>query len=109
MDDQGQQPAAQKKIAIDIPKELSPVYGNLAFISHKQMEFFLDFAQILPHSPRGNIVSRVIMTPLHAKLLQNALAQNVAKYEQQFGPIKLPGDTMADHFFGFTEPGKPEE
>lgn len=104
-----QEPTSQKKIAIDIPKDLTPVYGNLAFISHKHMEFFLDFAQILPHSPRGSIVSRVIMTPLHAKLLQNALAQNLAKYEQQFGPIKLPGDTMADHFFGFTEPGRPEE
>ena len=104
-----QEQTAPKKIAIDIPKELAPVYGNLVFISHKQMEFFLDFAQILPHSPRGNIVSRIIMTPLHAKLLQHALAQNLAKYEQQFGPIKLPGDAMADHFFGFNEPGKPEE
>ncbi|MEM7116512.1 MAG: DUF3467 domain-containing protein [Chloroflexota bacterium] len=108
MSDKPNKPAkpAAKKVAIDIPKDLKPVYGNLAFITHKHMEFFIDFAQIMPHSPRGSLVSRVIMSPMHAKLLHNALATNLANYERQYGQIKLPGDTIADQFFGFTEENK---
>lgn len=104
-----QNPTPSKKMAIDIPKDLKAVYGNLAFITHKNMEFFVDFAQLLPHSPRGSLVSRVIMSPMHAKLLHNALATNIANYERQYGKIKLPGDRMADQFFGFTEENKKEE
>jgi len=33
------------------------------------------------------ILSRILTTPVHAKQLLKALAQNIALYEQQFGPI----------------------
>ena len=102
---QQQQPKpGQKKIAIDIPKELTAVYANLAFISHTPGEIVLDFAQVLPRMPRGRVLSRVIMSPMHAKMLQNALAQNVANYERQFGEIRLP-TSLADQFFRFPQQG----
>ena len=94
----------QKKVAIDIPKELTAVYANLAFISHTPGEMVLDFAQMLPRMPRGQVLSRVIMSPMHAKMLQNALAQNIANYERQFGEIRLP-TTLADQFFRFPQQG----
>ncbi|MCA9896785.1 MAG: DUF3467 domain-containing protein [Ardenticatenaceae bacterium] len=94
----------QKKVAIDIPKELTAVYANLAFISHTPGEMVLDFAQMLPRMPRGRVLSRVIMSPMHAKMLQNALAQNVANYERQFGEIRLPTN-LADQFFRFPQQG----
>ena len=82
----------QKRIAIDIPKELTAVYA------------VLDFAQVLPRMPRGRVLSRVIMSPMHAKMLQNALAQNIANYERQFGEIRLP-TSLADQFFRFPQQG----
>ena len=97
-------PTPKKRIAIDIPKELTAVYANLAFISHTPGEIILDFAQVLPRMPHGRVLSRVIMSPMHAKMLQNALAQNIANYERQFGEIRLP-TSLADQFFRFPQQG----
>jgi hypothetical protein len=94
----------QKRIAIDIPKELAAVYANIAFISHTPGEIVLDFAQVLPRMPRGRVLSRVIMSPMHAKMLQSALAQNIANYERQYGEIRLP-TSLADQFFRFPQQG----
>ncbi|MCP4428876.1 MAG: DUF3467 domain-containing protein [Chloroflexi bacterium] len=97
-------PQAGKKIAIDIPKDVKAVYANLAFISHTPAEMVLDFAQILPRMPRGSILSRVIMSPMHAKMLHQALGQNLANYERQFGKINMP-TSIADQFFRFPQQG----
>lgn len=101
---------AQKRISIDLPKELKPVYANVAFISHTPAEMVFDFAQVLPRSPRGSVEARVIMTPMHAKMLQAALAQNIANYERQFGEIRIPqrGSALADSFFRFPQDGSGE-
>jgi hypothetical protein len=97
-------PQTPKKIAIDVPKDVTAVYANLAFISHTPAEIVLDFGQILPRMPRGTIKSRVIMSPMHAKLLHKALGQNIANYERQFGEIRMPS-TIADQFFRFPQQG----
>ncbi len=97
----------KKRVNIHIPKDLKPVYANVAFISHSLGELVIDFAQVLPRSPRGNVQARVIMTPMHAKMLQMALAQNLAKFESQFGEIRLPhtGSALANNFFRFPSEG----
>lgn len=106
------QPAQPKKKRVNIrmPKDLAPVYANIAFISHSLAELVIDFAQVLPRSPRGTVQARVVMTPMHAKMLQMALAQNLANYERQFGEIRLPqsGSALANNFFRFPQDG-PEE
>ena len=95
-------PNKPKQISIDIPKSLTAVYANIAFISHTPAEIVLDFAQVLPRMPRGTVQARVIMSPMHAKMLHAALSQNLANYERQFGPIKLPQQiNLADQFFRF--------
>lgn len=92
----------QKKISIELPKELEAEYANLAFITHTPAEIVLDFAQYLPRMPKGQVVSRIIMSPMHAKLLQLALAQNIQKYEQQFGEIRVPQrPNLADQLFRY--------
>lgn len=96
----------KKKIAIEVPSDLEAAYANLAFITHTPAEIVLDFAQYLPRMPKGKIVSRVIMSPMHAKMLQSALAQNIANYERQFGEIRMPQRTsLADELFRF-RPGE---
>lgn len=97
-------PPPPQKIAIDIPKDVTAVYANLAFISHTPAEMVLDFAQMLPRMPRGTVKARVIMSPMHAKLLHKALGQNIANYERQFGEIRMP-TTIADQFFRFPQQG----
>lgn len=64
------------------------VYCNLALINHSPSEFVLDFIQLMPGVQQANVRSRVILAPLHAKRLLDALQQNVANFEQQFGEIK---------------------
>lgn len=91
-----------KRLTVDIPANTPVVYANLAFISNSLGEIVLDFAQVLPRMPKGNVVARVIMSPMHAKMLQLALGQNVANYERQFGEIQLPQQpSIADRFFRF--------
>ncbi len=87
-------------IPIEIPLDLQPVYGNLARIAHAPTEFVLDFARFLPGDVKATVTSRVILSPAGAKLLLQALTENVARYEATFGVINLPNSaTLADHLF----------
>lgn len=98
-----------KKIAIEIPTQLDAKYANVAFITHTMSEVVLDFAQILPRMPKGYVNARVIMSPLHAKQLQQALGQSIAAFEQQFGEIKVPKvPHIADYLFPPPGPTEPE-
>jgi hypothetical protein len=84
-----QQPEGQQ-INIELgEKEAEGIYSNLAIIAHSPAEFVIDFTRILPGVPKGKVHARIIMTPQHAKLLMNALAENVIKFEDQYGEIKL--------------------
>lgn len=76
------------------PDVAQGTYSNLAIISHSPSEMILDFAQMLPGTPEANIRTRVIMNPIHAKRLLNALADNIQKYENNFGMIKEPSVQM---------------
>lgn len=98
-------PQEPKRISVELPRDLKAVYANLAFISQTPVEMVLDFAQVLPRTPRGNVVSRVVMNPMHAKMLHLALAQTIANYERQFGEIRVPrqGPNLADDFFGMPQ------
>jgi hypothetical protein len=86
--------------SLELPPELQIEYVNLVRIAHSPSELVFDFAQLLPASPSARISSRIIMSPLGAKLFLRALTENLAKYETAFGSINVPGDsTLADHLF----------
>jgi hypothetical protein len=53
---------------------------------------------------RARVQTRIVMTPLNAKLLLNALTENLEKFEAQFGEIIVPTQ-LADHLF---KPPRPE-
>lgn len=65
-------------------------YSNLVVVSHNPTEIILDFAQMLPGIDGAMVRKRIIMNPVHAKRLLAALADNMKKYEQQFGSIIEP-------------------
>lgn len=77
-------------------------YSNLAIITHSPSEFVVDFAQFLPGTPKAKVRSRIIMTPQHAKRLYKALADNISKYESQFGAIRDGGESMPPFTMGPT-------
>ncbi len=64
-------------------------YVNFANIIHSPSEFVIDLGRIVPGRNDVKVYSRVIMTPLHAKQLLQALAQNISLFEQKFGEIKV--------------------
>ena len=63
-------------------------YVNFANIIHSQSEFILDLGRVVPGRTDVKIYSRVILTPLHAKQLLEALGHNLSLYEQKFGEIR---------------------
>ncbi|NND31460.1 MAG: DUF3467 domain-containing protein [Saprospiraceae bacterium] len=78
----------QNQINIELPEEVAEgIYSNLAIISHSHSEFVLDFVRMMPNVPKAKVKARVILTPQHAKRLLRALADNVNKFESQFGVI----------------------
>jgi len=81
-------------------KEAEGIYSNFVVISHSLSEFVLDFARILPGSPKSKVFARVVITPPNVRSLLTALEANVKKYEEQFGKIKSFEQPSKD--IGFT-------
>ena len=104
-------PAQPTGPKINIPEGTEPVYANLARISHSLADIVIDFAQILPGETTANIQSRVVMTPLSAKLLMRALTENLVRYEAVFGEIKIPvNSSLAENLFRpYHTPEPPQE
>ena len=83
---------------LEVPEGVEPQYVNLARIAHSPSDIVIDFAHLLPGETRAKIRSRVVMTPLSAKLLLRALTENIARYEAAFGEIHVPvNSTLADN------------
>ncbi|MBU0984641.1 MAG: DUF3467 domain-containing protein [candidate division Zixibacteria bacterium] len=101
----------QQQINIELrPEEAEGIYANLAMITHSPTEMILDFARIMPRSPKARVLSRIIMTPMHAKLLQKTLEDNIKKFEAQFGEIKVHGQNqMGSKTIGFESGTNTEE
>ena len=85
-----QQPPQQPTIQVTMDDNVSRgEYVNFANIIHSPSEFVIDLGRMMPGRPDVKVYSRVIMTPLHAKQLLEALAQNIALFEQKFGEIRI--------------------
>lgn len=80
----------ETQLNIELSAEIAEgIYSNLAIISHSTSEFVVDFIRIMPGTPKANVKSRIILTPEHTKRLLFALQENIAKFEQQNGKIKI--------------------
>jgi hypothetical protein len=100
----------KRSLNVEMPADLEPIYANFALISHTPSEIVMDLAQMLPNQPKVRVRSRVVMTPLNAKLVLRALQENLAKYEASFGTINVPGegDDLVRAFFGGANPPEQE-
>ena len=94
MSDTPKPPEIQLQIQLD-DAEANGRYVNMALVNHTETEFTLDFIYVQPQQPRAKVLSRIITNPKHMKRLMMAIQDNVAKFEQKFGPIEV------------TDPGTP--
>jgi len=96
------QPSQQVQIKAD-EKELLGLYCNLAMIHHNAEEFTLNFIYLFPNTPQGKLVASIIVSPGHAKRLLRALAENISRYEAQFGSIRETPGTASEPSIGFVQ------
>jgi hypothetical protein len=74
--------------------ELKGRYSNLLRITHTREEFILDFINLVP--PQGIVAARIVTSPGHLKRIIRALATNLERYEQTFGPIQEAAEPNGD-------------
>lgn len=93
----------QNQLNIELSEEIAEgVYSNLAIITHSNAEFIIDFIRMMPGVPKAKVKSRIILTPQHAKRLVAAISDNVRKYEDMHGKIKLEEQAFPMNFGGPT-------
>lgn len=93
-------PNKPKLPPLQITPDIRTEYVNLVRIAHTISEMVFDFAHLLPGGGPPKATSRIIMSPLGAKLFHRALTDNLSKYEKTFGEIQIPGNvSLADHLF----------
>lgn len=89
-------------------KEAEGNYSNLAIISHSPAEFIIDFTRVFPGIPKAKVHSRIIMTPQHTKMFLEALKENITRFENQYGEIKISG-SLHNGGMGFQLPVNPKD
>jgi hypothetical protein len=95
-------------INLEVPPDLPIVYGNLARISHSPADIVIDIAHALPGESKAVVRTRVVMSPLSAKLFYKALGENIARYEAAFGEITVPvNSSLAENLFRPHQPPEP--
>jgi hypothetical protein len=103
-----QKPAPGPKL--QSPEGLQTTYTNLARIAHSPADIVIDFAHLLPGEKTANVSARVLMSPLSAKLLLRALADNISRYEAAFGEINVPvNSSLAENLFRPHQPPEPSK
>jgi hypothetical protein len=81
--------APQPQLQVDMDDATAQgVYANLAGVMHTETEFVFDFMFLQPNQPKAKLRARIISSPVHTKRILAALADNIRRYEERFGPIK---------------------
>ena len=94
----------KNQITIELPDGIAEgTYANMAIIAHSSSEFIIDFVRNMPNKPKAKVQSRIILNTEQAKRLLLTLQENIAKYEEKYGEIRLAGSkvNMPIGFGGF--------
>ena len=97
--DSGKTPPRPKQLNLQIQLDediAQGTYVNFAIVNHTPTEFLLDFIFVQPQQPKGKVQARIITSPVHAKRLLLALTENIKRYEQRFGEVKIPSVQPSD-------------
>ncbi|MBN1497969.1 MAG: DUF3467 domain-containing protein [Spirochaetes bacterium] len=91
-----QQKEKDIKIEVKVDENVAGgIFTNYSNISHSPEEFVFDFIFVHPAPPPGfgKLMTRVLVTPGHAKRFLTALGQNIREYEERFGSIDMHART----------------
>jgi len=92
----------KQQISIELPDELAEgTYANFAVITHSPAEFVLDFIRVLPGTKKSRVHARIIMAPQNAKALWKALEENIRRYEERHGEIRMSAKEEPGKQIGF--------
>ncbi len=88
-------------MAEDSPKTgksacLDGKYANYFQIGSNACEFLLDFGQFFARHSEARFHTRIITSPLCAKIFLTTLAEALVAYEASYGPIVLEDEPEAD-------------
>lgn len=80
-------------------------YANYFEVGHNAFEFLVDCGQVEPQSGDVRLLARIVIGPVHAKLLATLLGQSIDQYERAHGEIPdLVAAAAADPDFILTNP-----
>ncbi len=85
-------PGVQVQIEIDEATSQG-IYANMAIVAHTETEFVFDFVFIQPQAPKAKVRARIVTSPAHAKRFAAALQDNIRRYEEKLGAIKVAGES----------------
>jgi hypothetical protein len=93
------------KVPVKIEDDVaSGTYINFFNIFHNPSEFVVDFGRIMPGKQEFKILSRIILSPIHAKQFSKMLNENINKFEKNFG--KIPEYSKPDIMMKLAEDSK---
>jgi hypothetical protein len=92
----------KKQISVELrDQEAEGIYANFAAITHSPAEFVMDFIRVLPGTKKSRVYARIVMAPQNVKAFVRALEDNIAKYEQRYGEIRMVGEAQPGKQIGF--------
>lgn len=87
MSEHGEGSKKRKGVQVKVPEEVARgAYANAMAVFHTREEFVIDFLNVFP--PTGVATARIITSPGHVKRIVQALADNLRRYEERFGPVE---------------------
>lgn len=74
----------QVELKINIPEKVqAAIFSNIAQVNATDREVVIDFAFVQPKDNQGIVVSRVVLTPEHAKALSDVLNNLLKRYDKE--------------------------
>lgn len=97
---------AQETVAHGAQRErpLIACYANYFEVAHNAFEFLVDTCQVEPQLGEVQRIHRIVMSPVHAKLLAQLLAESLDQFERNHEPIPDLAAAGAGAGFAFTSP-----
>ncbi|QQS23015.1 DUF3467 domain-containing protein [bacterium] len=92
----------QIQIKMDDAK-IAGSYANQIFVTNTPEEFILDFMSLLPNSPMGQLIQRIILNPEHARRFNNILTEQLKRYDNKELPAAAPMETTPNRMGFKTE------
>jgi Protein of unknown function (DUF3467) len=70
-------------------------YANYSEVGHNAFEFLIDYGQVRPDGGGIDIHTRIVASPVPAKVFARLLADAIARFEADHGEIASPGEQDA--------------